>query len=269
MSTHITGDLSVWSVGGGSLLATVASVSAEFTEKQVDGSSIARLGKSNQGTKISGAISTSVMSTIAAPDRVSHLDLTSASLNGNPYLGDLASLTFKGTMENKMRAGVGAMFERPVVTKKDYSASVELDATLATTSQIAVAMLSANYSARDVALALVLNGVAVSLPMRMSKLVHKFERDDLQRLALDLTGKDPGTGAYPTAPTASGSLLERALNDPTSPLAFTLTSHATEGVRYEGSMVFTDFSFAVKDGELVTTDYSWMTTGTVTAVSMD
>jgi hypothetical protein len=265
--SHYTGDVSLYTLDGTSVLATYENVTLEVTEDQVDGSSIGRMGKTAQGVKLSGRIDTSLMSTFSTPDRVSHLDLSAMALGATSYLASLRRLRLSGSYEQKMRAGVGALNVRPQNVKKDYAASAEFDADDTVASAIMIAMASPTYANRNAVLGFTLNSIAYTFPMRMQKAGVRVQRDDLQLVTLDLAGRSPDSGAYPTAPVGTTSLLEKAINVPETAIAFAFTSKAAGGVAMSGSCIFSSFDIEINDGELVRSQYSFNTTGAWTVAA--
>ena len=261
---HDVGDISVYTVGGIALLGLFEDVTYSVEETQVDGSAMARLAKCAQGTKLAGSFDCKLMSTKSSPVRVSHLDLSAMSLGGTSYLAVLRSLSFKGSFEAKDKAGIGSLFKNSQNVKKDYSADVELDCADGTASALMTLMHSVTATDRNVALALTLNAVGITVPMRLQKLAHSGSRNELQVLKGSLMGRDPGTGAYPTAPTGTTTLLEKAFNDFRTELAFTYTSKTTNGFSVTGNCIFSSFGFEIQDEALEYESYSFASVGTVT-----
>jgi hypothetical protein len=262
---HQIADLSVFSAGGTSLLGDIESVEYTVDETQVDGSKTSRLGKNMNGVKLEGKIRTSLLSTISGTQRVSHLNLTAATLNSVNYLGLIRNFKFSATYEHQRRAGVGSWFMRNQVTAKHFTASFDLDCEDSIASVLMIAAHSSTYGNREMVLSFTLNSVVITLPTRLKTVAFKTERDGLQVLSITVEGSDPGTGNYPTAPTTSATLLTKALNDPTTEIAFDLTSKAASGFDVTGTMTWDTMDFEVADDGLVKTNYSWMSYGTVTA----
>lgn len=267
MPVHDMGTVSVFSVGGNSMLAVYEDVSYDIEETQVEGSIIARPGETPQGVKLGAKIATNLMSTISAPDRVSHLNLSVATIGGVSYLGLIKSLKFSGSYTQKMRAGVGAWFKRPQNVKKAYSISVVLDCDDAIASAFMIPMHSTTSADRNMILSITLNGIAITLPCRLQKATSGAKRDELQEISLELVGRSPDTGNFPTAPTGTSTLLEKAFNDWKTALAFEYDSAVAAGFTVSGSMIFSSFSFEIADEQLVSTSYAWDSYGTVTAAA--
>lgn len=265
--THDVGDIAVYTIAGQNLLAYFEEVSYTVEETQVNGSSVLRDGESPNGTKLNAKISTTLLSTYASPDRVSHLMLSTYTMGGTSYLGVLKSIEVSGKFTAKKRAGVGAWWTRPQNVTKTYSFAVELDCDDTVAAAIMVKMHSTVPTDRDMVISLTLNSVPVTIPARMQQVEHGAKRDDLQTLKITLEGKDPGTGAYPTAPTDTTGLLDLAFNGFQAPLAFTYASHATAGFQTTGQMIVSSFSFKIEDEALVKNQYTFDSYGTVTAAA--
>jgi hypothetical protein len=261
---HDVGDISVYTVGGVALVGLFEEVTYSVDETQVDGSAMARLGKCAQGTKLKGHFDCKLMSTKSSPTRVSHLDLSVFTLGGTDYLAVVRSISLKGTYEAKAKAGLGSLFMRPQNVKKDYSADVELDCADGTASALMTLMHSATASDRNVALSFTLNGIANTIPMRIQKIAHKGSRNDLQVLSVSLMGRDPGSSAYPTAPTGTTTLLEKFYNDFRTELAFTYTSKTASGFSVTGNCIPASFEISIQDEALEYENYAFDSVGTVT-----
>lgn len=262
---HDIGDISVYTLGGIDLLGVFESVTYSVEETQQEGSIMSRDGETPQGTKLAGRLDTGLMSTISAPDRVSHLDLSGFTVGGTDYLAVLRSLKFSGSFQQRLRAGVGAWWKRPQNSKKAYKASVSLDCDDSVLSALMIAMSSTTYADRNKTLSFVLNGVTITLPTRMSRVEHTGQRDDLQMVTVDLVGRSPDSGSYPAAPTGTSTLLEKAFNAFQTELAFTFTSKAASGHSVTGNCIFNSFEFSVEDEQLVLNRYVFDTFGAPTS----
>lgn len=259
------GDISIFSVNSVNLLADINNVTFTIDENQADGSAVARAGMTMVGTKLSGTIATEILSTTSSPDRVTHLNLTVFTIGGVDYLGEVRSIDFQGTFTQVQQAGAGEWFTKPQNVKKDYSATVEIDVTSTYAEDFMTLMASTTGTDRNVVLSLTVNAVAYTLPMRLKTVALGAQRDDLQRLTLTLTGHDPGSSNYPTAPTGTVGLLAQAFNAPFAEMAFEFESKAANGVNLAGNCVFQSFGFRIEDDALVTTNYTFSTYGAVTS----
>lgn len=258
------GTLSLLSLGGNDFLADLEDATLEIgpdMTKRID--SITRAGQAEGTTKRGCHFEISLLSTKSTPERVSHLDLTAFTIGGTDYIANLESLDFSGSYEQKDKPAAGQLWQVKQNVTKKYTASVNLAIPDTGGMPLLVNQTSATLSNQNAALAFTLNGNAFSFAMRSVKVSAPWQRDGLQMVTVDFVGRDPGTGAFPSAPTGTTGLLQLALNAFKTPLAFDFISHATEGYELSGNVIYSGFSFQIKDGELVPVKYSFDSTGTV------
>jgi hypothetical protein len=261
-------DIGTLSIASISLLADFENVTWTVDETQVDGSSMVSLGKSMNGTKLAGTLDVSVLSTLSTPDRVSHLNMTVLTVGGTNYLTDVQSFKLTGTPNQVKQPSAGSWWQTVQNTKMDFA--VTLDIAIPVGSNYAHDLMTKMSSTtgidRNVVLSVTINSVAQTIAMRMKSGSLKAERDGLQMFTLNLVGHAPLSGTYPTAPTGTTSLLEKAYNSWASELAFTFSSNATaaRGAVFTGNCIIGTWSIDVADEGLVKTAYQFHTTGTVT-----
>lgn len=263
-NNHVIGDISVFSAGGVSLLGIVEDVAFDITEDQKDVSLTNRFRSSAQGLKLDATIKATIMSTLSAPDRVSHLNLTALSL-GDSLLGVVTRLKFSSNMEKLTKAGVGSWWKEHQIVGGDFMAEVEIEGTTDTFAPYIADAVSLTGADRNATLDFTLNAIAYTLPMRMETIGFGTNRRGFQVLKIALKGRDPDTGTYPTAPVGTTSIVEKAINDPATVLAYSFTSKAADGFTLAGNMVWDSMEFEVVDGEIVNIQYNWSNTGTPTA----
>ena len=109
------------------------------------------------------------------------------------------------------------------------------------------------------------NSDVITVPSRFKTVSVKGQRDDLQVLSISAEGRDPGSSLYPTSPTTTSNLLRLSLNDPFTPVAGTFTSKSVNGFSATGNWLFDSMNFEVADDQMVKTNYTWVSTGTITA----
>lgn len=265
---QLSGDISVFSLFASSMLAVLKNVSYSLDFDTADGSTVKQLGKVGQVLKRGGTISTTLYTTISDGLRVAALDATVLTVGGVDHFANLKSLRFNGEFETRNTEGAADAWRYPQVVKKDYRAEVELFLPAAGVG-LSVEAHSSDRTDVQLVLSFTLNGVAITLPMIATKFEHVFNNGEEQLYRFTLMGKAPDNlaTAYPTAPTGTTTLLEKALNAPQTAIAFALTSHATEGVAYAGNAIITAFSFTIEDGQVVENDYTFATQGTITATA--
>jgi hypothetical protein len=265
---QITGDMSVFSIGGTSVLAVCRNVTYDLEFDKVDGSPVLVQGRQTQLMKRGGTIDTTLMSTISDGLRVNALDCSVFTIGGTDYLALLKSLRFNGALETEDSEGAtGAWKWFQYKGKKDYTAEADLFLPITAAGALGVLAHGASRTALDLAISMTINSIPITVPMTAHKFTHMFDDGQFQMYKVALSGKAPDSlvTAYPTAPTGTTSLLEKAFNAPGTALAFALTSHATEGLVYSGNMVYSKFNFEIADGQLISNTYGFQTQGAITA----
>lgn len=263
-NNHVIGDISVFSAGGASLLGIVEDVSFDIKEDQKDVSLTNRFRSSAQGLKMDATIKATIMDTVGAPVRVSHLNLTALTLGDN-ILGVVSRLKFSASMEKLTKAGVGAVWKSHQVVGGDFMAEVEMEGTTDTFAPFIADAVSTTLADRNAILAFTLNAVAFEIPMRVESVGFGTNRRGFQVLKIALKGRDPDTGTYPTGPAGTTSLVQKAINDPATELVYAFTSKSADGFTLGGNMIWESMEFEVVDGEIVNLQYGWVNTGTPTA----
>jgi hypothetical protein len=264
MGRQYIGDISVLSAASIDLLGIFENVTLALTAAKTDVSLTNRITKSNQTTKKSGRISTRVMTTISDSLRVSHLNLTAMTLDGTNVLAYVRSMTFNGVFEHQMASGIGEMFEKPEVVQKGYTATVEIEADTDTIAAFATNAASTTGADSDMVLTFTINAIAYSFKMTMDEFEYGTERNGMQMATITLSSRDGDTGASPTAPTTSTVLLDKALNDPRTLVAYSFTGKSADSFNAAGNMCWDSFGFTVTDGEVTYIDYAWRTNGAMT-----
>jgi hypothetical protein len=264
-------DIGTLSIASISLLADFEGVTYTVKETQVDGSSMVATGKSYTGTKLGGTLDIPVLSTQSTPDRVTHLNLTVLTVGGTSYLADVLSLKLTLTPNQVKQPSSGSWWQTVQNTKMDISGSVDIS--LPAGSNYAHDLLtlahSATGSSRNLVLSFTLNAVTITVPLRLESAQLKAERDGLQMMTLNLSCHAPLSGTFPTAPTGTSSLLEKAFNSWAAEFAFAFNTSATaaRGAAISGNCIFGPTTIEVTDEGLAKTTYQFHTTGTVTEVA--
>lgn len=267
MPIHDTGDISVFSLDSVSRLALFEDVDYSIDEDQIDMSTLLRPGMRAEGQKLKGQIKTKMRSLRGSGESVSHLDLSAMALGATSYLGLIREMQLDGSFVVQKRAGLGALYERNQATAKDYKVTGTLDCDDDVASALMVLMHSSTVVDRNLTLGMTINSIPFAIPMRLQRLSTGGKRNELQSLAFEMTGRDPGTGAYPTTPAGTTSLLEKAFNSFKTPLPFAYTSKAVDGFSLAGNMTYQAFSLSLEDGGAIFDEYTFDTYGTVTAAA--
>ncbi len=274
------GDLQAFSIGGNSLLTVIKNVQYKWTLDKADTSTISRTGRRRQTVNKGGTITTGAMSTLASDSGMvaSSLSISAFTLDGVSYLAYLRGGSVRGSFETRMVQGAADAPKWPQNFGKDYEWSIDLLIPAAADVQTANAAINLGPRLHDtdvldqdltrVVLSITIDGVATTMECEIDEFDHIINEKQEQEIKLRLTGNDPGTGNYPTAPTGSTSLLEKAFNASDTALAFVLTtSTAADGETYSGNAIITDFGFSFNGGEIIIIDYTFSTRGAVTAAT--
>lgn len=264
-SRLVSGDITIYSIGGSDQLAYVRNVTLDLTNDTQEGSPMTRTGMTAQIVKSSAVIRSSHLSTTSTPARVSHLNLTAATLNTISHLSNIASLDFRGTYTMANEDAVADRWAEPRPLKRDYEATIEYLVPAATGADLGDLAYGALPASVD--LSFTLNGATITVPMVASGHSVEAADGDILRARLTLKGRSPLTGNYPTAPTSGSGLLEAAFLTPWTKRTIIFQSAAANGSNYTFVAVYSSFSFSIRNGELVANEYEWMSTGAVTRTS--
>ncbi|MBS1725362.1 MAG: hypothetical protein JST51_01480 [Armatimonadetes bacterium] len=262
MASHYTGDISLFTLNGSSVIDTFDGVTLTVTEEQKDVSSLRAAGENMAGTKLEGMIEVDLRTQAGVAGTVSHLDAASLAL-GSLSFDCFRTTSFNIAYNTADEPCVGAVYRRKLNTKLKITTKVEVTADDDIASSILSAFASsASWSARNATYDLAFNSINYTLPMRMSSAQLVGERDGLQVVSVDLASKSPDTGAFPTAPTGTIGLLQKSLNAFKDPIAFAFQSIAsTIGVAVSGNVMFDSVSFEISDEAIVPIKYRFRNYG--------
>jgi hypothetical protein len=250
-------------------VATFRTATLEVTADTVEASPATRLMSKKQPVKKGATLTCELMSVVASSEKVTHLNLSAITVDSVDYLGSING-TFSGTNTIVEAGAAGDIWKYPQVTKTMLSFTGEILITASTGG--AQALLTDawanNVSGLAMILSFTINGVAVTLPMVLTSCSQPFTDGDVQKANITLEGASPDSGSYPTAPTGTTSLLEKALNVATTAVAITFTTHATEGMALTSTnAVFQSFSIPIQDGQLINASYTFAIQGQPTNVA--
>jgi len=263
-------DISIYTVDGIALAPLGTNFTFSLTDDVQDAGLISRLGKNSQPVKTSGELAIDLNSVITGSQRTSHINVTAFTIGGTSYLDELSSFSLSGSYDQVMQSGIGEKWTRPQVVAKDYQITVVLTLSTGDALILAAMMDGANFADSDQTVSITVNSVVITIPMNIFSYSLAAARYDLQKLTLQFNGADPGAGDYPTAPTSTSTIFQKALNAPTAEMAFSFQNALaanTGGINVSGTCVFKSFSFEVSDGNLVAENYTFATYGTVTVVA--
>lgn len=260
MKSHV--DVSVFSIAGSSVLGTFPDATITIDNENRDGSVVGRRGRSPVPTKRGASLSINLMSG-SAIDWVSHLDVSAFTIGGT----DLSDYLRGGSLDIRNgfqeSSAVSDLWKVPQWTSKDYTARVTLQIPDASEFAITGDMDDTNMADMDVALSITINSVTITIPMLITSHAWSTSSDGLQLIELLLEGQDPLTGDYPTAPTGTTTLLEKALNAAGTAVAISASTKSANGSNYAFNAVIESASFSWNDGELIPVQYNFLATGAV------
>lgn len=270
---YARGDMTVLSVGGNSLLGIIREVRYRGEIAQVDGSVLNRVGLSAQPVGKDASFETTNHSVLSAPLKVSALDVSAFTIGGGSYVGLFSSFELSGTNTfDEARGGNNIWSYKQFITK-DYSATgtIRID----DASNVLRALHAdfhnagtntAQRQALQMALAFTINGVSVSVPMTLTNVEHGVSESGVQQYTVTLSGQSPDTGDYPTAPTGTSTLLEKAFNAPQTALAILFTPIGTvgQGGQLGGNVKIASFQISVQERNLVLERYTFVNDGPIT-----
>lgn len=256
-----TVELAALSIDASSFLADLPNLTATIEGDAVRNDNITDDMESEQLQKLSCRIQAPLMSTVSNPDRVSDLNVTVATLGGENLLTyGLQELTLEIGYARQERPSAGSWFKFPQNVKRRISGSCTFSVPDAGTATMLSKLASTTHSDKVMTLACTINGVAISLPVLLQTVEFQAERDGLQMLRCSL-----GARKGSVTPSGTTSLLEKAINAFRSTVAIVATTKAVGGQSIAGNFIFDSVSLQVRDGELVMTDYSFLSQGTFTS----
>lgn len=256
-------DIAVFSIDGANFLGDLRGARVRTDVEFADATGMTRIGQQRAVAKRSGVVEAVLSSTKTPPNRVTGLDLSALDIGGESHLAIVKRMIFRSQAIIDEGGGVSDQWKYPVVTGKDFRALVELNLD---SSGPTAAMMAAygNLSGLQVSLALILNGVNISLPVIIGSAEHRMEPGQIQVWRFELRGNSPDAGAYPASP-LTGSLLAASLQAPGTPLALVAASQAINGVRYSGAFLPSAVRFDVQEGAIVESQYRFISRGPVIA----
>lgn len=261
-------DVSVFTLGGTSYLASFKDAEYRVRNTTDDGKPAVRPGASAQNVKREASLRATLLNPISDPAKVTNLHLSEMTVGGAAMLANVRGGSFQGTMQHDEGAGVADGWKFPNFVGKDYTADLEL-AVPATFEATLDAAVHGDGTGLPVTYDMVLNGVNIEVPMMITDYTHLFAERAIQVIRASLTGRSPDSGNYPTAPTSTTSILEKAFNVPQTALAMALTSKAGAGLgrARTGNFLFSGFRFDHNDSQVVKVTYDFVAQGAVASVS--
>src|SRR3990167_312500 len=270
------GDLTTATFGGASQLDYIKGARYTLKGQTDEAAALTTQGARAEVVKRSGALSFDLFSNQRGTQRISNLDITSVSIDGTEYETMAKGGSFRLTVPNKDASAAQDLWAwpQPLPNSRDFSASVDLmivagSATANALRDFGVQLASADENDSSMVLTLVIDTTTITLPMTVENLELGIERDGLQMIKLDLKGRAPISGTYPTSPAGTTTLLEKAINAAATALAFTFTPHDDVGFGQivTGNMVVESVDFSFNDGQIVVMNYQYAVQGQPTATN--
>lgn len=262
-----TFNMSVFSLGGDSFLGLVQNVTIDISNTIVETKSINVGYGRGQIEKSMAKISAAVMGNDQGlTKRIDHLMVSAFTIGGTSYLGKLRSgkIAVNATVVKKPEVGTRWVWTQ--ITDKMLTIDGEFDVPtgVADALQTLAKGVVANQS---VIVSLTLDDTAdviYTAPMVIESLQLGAEMGGLYKVTMKLTGQCPDSGtAFPTAPTATTSLFEKALNSRAA-VAVALTTQSSNGNSYSFNACIASAELDISDEQIITATYSLESQGTVT-----
>lgn len=263
-----TGDISIFSIGGSSQLAYFDNVTLTTSNSVANTASVGAKGQRSSIVKTSATIDVNLRGVSATTsDAATHLDTTSLSIGALTFTC-FSSCALNISYATAVVPCVGSRYKQEDNTKLILAADVKVQAVSGTAEALMVPFNNAAaLSASNATFTLIFNGVTYAIPMLIQEVSLVAERDGIQEISIKLEGRSPDSGAFPTTPTSTTGLLNKALNDYNTALAVSFQSIAsTVGINVSGNFKFQSASFEIADEQVVPVAYSFRNHGAVTIV---
>ena len=254
------GDLTTYTVGGTSLIDSMSDSVLTVNAGHDEGKGMARVHESPQLVVKGFSLEATTMSNVSGVGRVTNLNLTAFTVGGTAYLATVDSVSLNGTMAHAEGKGAGDFWEFPNVVSAGFSGKARLKVPAADLNALDALAADQTVAGNYVAISATLNGVVLTIPVALTMFTRETPIDDIQYFSIDFVGRDPLTGTYPTAPTGTTSLLEKAIVQPRTALAFSFKPSSDAGT-YSGNLVWSGWDFSVNNTGVVRTKYSFKGAG--------
>jgi len=253
---RLTGiDVSVFNVGEVDLLADLKSAEVIATTSFVDVTPLVLAGVAREPVKKSVAIRGALLSSKMGGLRVTHLDVSGLLLAGADFRSVIREVLFEGTIQHEETSGIGDEWAWPVVVQKDYRAKFLMSVDT-TSSAVLVGKAFGALSGNAVSLSMVINGISIAVPMQLANFEHSMTVGKVQTWEVVLVGSSPISGAYPSSPGGSETLLGHSFNSPGAAVALTAGD-------YSGEFLVKAFGFRFTSSSAVESWYEFASQGAV------
>jgi hypothetical protein len=269
------GDLAVFSIGGASQIDYLPDVDLTFDPTMDDASAILSGGERNEVTKKGATIAATLLSDATGASRVSNIDLSALLIGGTDYISYVRGGNFRLTIPNTESGSVKDLWKtpQPLPNRRQVAVTVKLQVPAASATANALRAIGAinvgNREANQVAFSMTLGGVTITLAMTIASVSNPQRVGEMFEMDINLVGRAPVSGTFITSPAGTTTLLEKAINDSKTVLAFVFTPHNDVGFgySYNGNMVVESVEFGWEDEQIVRTAYTYRTAGAVSGAN--
>lgn len=252
---------------GGSFLSTFTGGTITIEGQEDEGATATSKANVPETVKKSAMIDCTIIDNVGGSRRLSNLDVSALTIGGTAYVASLVSGTLNiGYVQDGDVSGEADLWTwAQNIRLGDVSIEGTLKIEGSATPNLSILAASATLADTVVDVTLTINSVAVTMPMRISRVSHSIQRDAVQELQVTLKLRDDGDTNIPNAPTGTTSLMEKAFNAYTSALACVVTTDAVgQGITYSGNFVFNSFAVEFANASIVKYNVQLVNQGAVT-----
>lgn len=259
----ISTDVSVYTLGGSSFLGDIRNASLTIDVGEEESSILTRIYEGHSATARSATLKTSHLSRLSGSTAVSNVEVTAFTLDGTSHIGNLEGGSFTVEWIHAEGKGMVDKWLYPVLAKKRISGEGTLLVPATSGAGMALVAASATVADLDVTYAVTINAVSFSFEGFLKSFEHAISMAEVQKHTVQILGKDPDSGTYPSAPTGTATLPATFVNG-TAALAMVLTSKLVGGVSYAGDFLPKSMTVRFNQAGLVQTEYEFASQGTLT-----
>lgn len=263
---HLTGDFSLFSIDSSSVLATFDGITIDLSNMTGNAGSLLAKGQKSIILKSEATVTVPIrpVSTTTG-DSATHLDVSSLAFGGFTFTC-FSSTGMSINYAKQTVPCVGERYKKVDNTKLILAGKVTVQCDDGTAEAFMVPFDDgAALSDSNGDYSLGFNGVTYTFPSVIQKAVFKGERDGIQEVEISLEGRSPDSGNFPSAPTGTTGLLQKAMNAYNTAIAFAFQSKSsTVGVNITGNVKFDSVEFTIADEQIVPTNFVFRLYGAVT-----
>lgn len=258
-------DLSTLSIGGASVLTDLRSAVLSVDLGEEESSILTRAYQSHSATVRSATLKTQHVSVISAPTKATNLDVSAFALGGTSYIGECESGSITVEWQHGEGKGCTDAWAYPVLVKKTIAGEATMIVPAAAGIMLASNALNSTLANLALTFSVTINTVAFTFAAFLKSFEHSINAAETQKHKVSFLGRDPDTGTFPAAPTASTTLPEKVING-TAALAVSGVTKASGGYTFAGNFVPQSMVLSWSNSGLVTTDYTFLSQDAVTGV---